>query len=174
MTSHWLTRLIAGAVLAALAGSTASAQTSLPPPQQTSAQAPPTEPDVDKIRGLVNRPPRVTVDQGQMRIYVEVIAKWPSFAEYAKGYDFVRGATRGGNPMTHNEFLSMVTPRDMTSSAGVSPFSILQSAIVNWLGHKAISKGLEAIGNAKSEREINEIRARIDRELAALRGGGEK
>jgi len=43
--------------------------------------------------------------------------------------------------------------------------------LVNWAGKAVITKGLEAISNAKSQREIDEIRARIDRELAALRGG---
>jgi hypothetical protein len=42
---------------------------------------------------------------------------------------------------------------------------------VNWLGQAIIMKGLEEIRKARSEREIAEIRARIDRELAALRAG---
>ena len=73
--------------------------------------------------------------------------------------------------MTHNEFLGMVTPREMYSTAGIRPTEMLQSAIVNWLGHALIKKGWKELSEARSEREINEIRARIDRELAALRGG---
>jgi hypothetical protein len=57
------------------------------------------------------------------------------------------------------------------SSGGIKPTEILTMALVNWAGKAVITKGLEAISNAKSQREIDEIRARIDRELAALRGG---
>ena len=83
MQGLWLTRLVATALLAAVATASAEAQSTQnpPPPQQTSAQAPPTDPDVNKIREAVNRPSRVSVDQGTLKIYVEIIAKWPSFAE---------------------------------------------------------------------------------------------
>jgi hypothetical protein len=59
----------------------------------------------------------------------------------------------------------------MYSSAGIRPTEVLQMSIVNWLGQAIIKRGLEAIRNAKDDREIAEIRARIDRELAALKGG---
>jgi hypothetical protein len=84
----------------------------------------------------------------------------------------MNGPTPRGNPMTHAEFLNMVTPREMYSSAGIKPTEILQMALVNWVGKALISKGLAEIANAKSQREIEEIRARIDRELAALRASG--
>ena len=149
--------------------STQSAQT---PPQQTSTETPPLPQNIDKIRNAVNRPPKLVVDDGQLRIYVEVIAKWPRFDEKTKGYDFINGATPGGNPMSHKEFLNMVTPKEMYGSGGIRPTEMLQFALVNWLGQAIIKKGLEEIRKARNEREIAEIRARIDRELAALKGGG--
>jgi hypothetical protein len=78
--------------------------------------------------------------------------------------------------MTHDEFLAMVTPREMYGSAGIKPAEMLQFALVNWLGQAFVKKIVEDLQNAKNEREIREIRDRIDRELAALRarrsGGG--
>jgi hypothetical protein len=59
----------------------------------------------------------------------------------------------------------------MYSSAGVDPLVLVQSALMNWFGHAMIKKGLKEISEAKSDREVSEIRARIDRELAALKGG---
>ena len=127
--------------------------------------------DLTRIREAVSRPPAIVIDNGRLKIYMEVIAKWPSFKELVKGEDMVHGPTKRGNPMTHAEFLAMVTPEEMVSTAGIQPTEMLQFAIVNWLGQAVIKKGLEEISRAKSEREIAEIRARIERELAALRGG---
>jgi hypothetical protein len=156
----------------ALAG--AQTQQSTPPPAQEQTP-PPASPistaSIERIQGAVNKPARLVIDEGKLRIYVEIIAKWPTFAEMAKGYDLKNGPTPRGNPMTHAEFLSMVTPKEMYSSAGIRPTEVLQMSIVNWLGQAIIKRGLEAIRNAKDDREIAEIRARIDRELAALKGG---
>ena len=172
-----LTRLVTATLVVGLIPGLAGAQTqqSDPPPAQQQNQPPPANPissaSIERIQGLVNKPARLVIDEGKLRIYVEVIAKWPSFAEMAKGYDLKNGPTPRGNPMTHAEFLSMVTPREMYSSAGIRPTEVLQMSIVNWLGQAIIKRGLEALRNAKDDREIAEIRARIDRELAALKGG---
>jgi hypothetical protein len=146
-------------------------QTVSPPPSTQGVQAPERPPNLDRIREAVNRPPEIKIDDGQLRIYVEVIGKWPRFDELVKNYDLMNGPVARGNPMSHAEFLNMVTPRELHSSGGIKPTEILTMALVNWAGKAVISKGLEAISNAKSQREIDEIRERINRELAALRGG---
>jgi hypothetical protein len=148
----------------------AFAQTQDPPPPPPTSQPPSTPPNLDRIREQVGKPPQLVIDNGQLRIYVEIIGKWPRFDELVKDYDLRHGPTPRGAVMTHAEFLQMVTPREMYSSAGIRPTEMLQMAIVNWVGKALVLKGLEAIRNARSEREIEEIRARIDRELAALRG----
>jgi hypothetical protein len=190
MPPAWMIRTVTAALVVSLSGAPAlaagQAQASSVPAAQSAAQStpPPTtkppsttgpsEQELARIREAVSKPPSITIDNGRLRIYMEVIAKWPSFSDMAKGYDLMNGPTKGGNPMTHAEFLSMVTPKDMIGSAGIQPTEILQFAIVNWLGQAIIKKGLEEIRNAHSQREIAEIRARIDRELAALKSGGEK
>ena len=158
------------AIIVSLA-SPAFAQTADPPQTTPVVQAPERPPNLDRIREAVNKPPEIKIDNGQLRIYVEVIAKWPRFDQLVKGYDLMNGPVARGNPMSHAEFLNMVTPQELHSSGGIKPTEILTMALVNWAGKAVISKGLEAISNAKSQREIDEIRARIDRELAALRGG---
>lgn len=172
---HILVTAALTAVLGVSAASPAFAQTQDPPVSTSTStsqgsQAPERPINLDRIREGVNKPPQVIIDDGRMKIYVEVIAKWPRFDELVKGYDLRNGPTARGNPMTHAEFLQMVTPREMYSSAGIRPGEVLQMALVNWVGKALVKKGLEAIANARSEREIQEIRARIDRELAALRG----
>jgi hypothetical protein len=163
----------------ALAASPAMGRTQSDPADPQSAQTTKPKPakplvspeNLDLIREALNREPALKIENGQLRIYVQVIARWPSFAEMVKGYDLKNGPTGGGNPMSHQEFLGMVTPREMYGSSGIRPTEMLSMAIVNFLGQAVIKKGLEEIRNARSEREIAEIRARIDRELAALKGG---
>jgi hypothetical protein len=131
----------------------------------------PASTNLDRIRELASRPSTIRIDDGQLRIYVEVIARWPRFDEIAKDYDLMSGPTRRGNPMTHQEFLNMVTPKELYSTAGIMPTDMLQMALTGWLIKAVIEKGLEDIKKAKTQGEIDEIRARIDRELAAIKGG---
>src|SRR5690606_27838956 len=68
--------------------------------------------DLARIRKALDSSPSVRLDDGQLRFYVQILAKQPSFADYVKGYDLRHGPTKGGNPMTHQEYLSMVTPKE--------------------------------------------------------------
>jgi hypothetical protein len=105
-----------------------------------------------------------------LQFYVQIIGRPPmSFAEYAKGSDLMHGPTRRGNPMTHQEFLNMVTPREMYSSGGITPSELLQFALTNWLGQTLVRRGLEEINEARTESEKQAIRDRIDRELLILK-----
>ena len=141
-------------------------------PAQTSAPTPPLTPDqLERIREAVNRPSTLKLDNGQLRFYVEIVARWPTWAEMTKGYDLLNGPTGKGNPMSHSEMLGMLTPREMYGSGGISAPQMLTMALVNYFGQKAIKKSLKEISEARNEKEIREIRAQIDRELAALRGG---
>lgn len=131
------------------------------------------EGDLARIRRGVAQEPTFKIDEQRLRFYVQVLAKQVSFAaQFARGYDWKNGATRGGNPMTHQEFLNMVTPKEMYSSAGITATDQLQFALTNWVGKALIKKALTDISNARSERELQDIRDRIDRELALLRRGG--
>jgi hypothetical protein len=70
--------------------------------------------------------------------------------------------------MSHQEFVNMVTPKELHSSAGITATESLQFALTNWLGQSLIKKALADIQQAQSEREVEAIRARITQELAAL------
>jgi glucose/arabinose dehydrogenase len=148
------------------------------PPQaaQPATPAPPasqTSTDLDRVKAQLQRPPTLKLDEDQLRFYVEVVAKQPSIADLIGSYDLINGATKGGAVMTHQEFLNMVTPRDFYGSGGIKSHELLQFALTNWLGQQVIKRALEDIRNARTEREVQEIRQRIERELAALKGGGE-
>jgi hypothetical protein len=130
------------------------------------------EADLGRIRKALETAPTLNLDDNQLRYYVRILAQRPDFLDFMKGYDFKNGPTRGGNPMTHQEFLAMVTPKEMNSSGGITAMETLQFAFTNWLGQSLVKKAIEDLKNAKSEREVQEIRDRIERELAALRPPG--
>lgn len=151
-------------------------QAQQPPPQpqtQTPAKAPD---DLDRIKAALKRPNTIILSDTQVRFYVEIRARFPSVEEMFRGVDVLHGPRAGGPAFTHAEYLSMVTPRDtIATSGGIKPTEALQFAVTNWLGQMLIRKALDEINNAKSEAEVQEIRDRITRELAALtagRGGG--
>jgi hypothetical protein len=153
---------VAAAVAAALwlpaaRGLAARSQTSAPPPPQTApAQS---SQDLERIKAALARPNTLILTDSQVRFYVEVRERWPSVEDMFRGVDLINGPSKRGAPMTHNEYLSMVTPREMV-------------AVTNWIGQMLVRKALEEIRNARDENEIQKIRERIDRELAALIGRG--
>ena len=161
-------------------GSATGTQTQAPPatarpdPQVKPPGDPAEDQALDRIRKGLEKPPSRLLQDERLRFYALVIAKEPTIEQIIGSYDLKYGPTRGGNPMSHQEFLNMVTPREMYGSAGVRPAELLQFALVNWAGQAIIKRGIEALHKAKSERELQEIRDRIDKELEALRrrGGG--
>jgi hypothetical protein len=164
-------------MLALVAGpaSLASAQTgqtgSTGSVQQAQPAQDPTSPDsLGRIRDAISREPTFRIENGQLRIYVEVIADWPNFAQANKGYDFINGPTgKGADPMSHQEFLGMVTPQDMYSSAGIKPGEIATMAVVNYVGQWAIAKGLNKLASYRKDKQMRDIKANIDAELAAIK-----
>jgi hypothetical protein len=135
-----------------------------------SAQQTTSPESLQRIREAVSRPPALKIENGQLKIYVEVIGNWPTFAQASKGYDFINGPTgRGANPMSHQEFLSMVTPRDMYGTAGIKPGEIATMAAVNVVGQWAISKAIAKIANYSKQKQMRDIQAQIDAELAAFK-----
>jgi hypothetical protein len=166
-----------GMVLLALSPLTARAQ-GPPPEAATPAQpevvVPITNSDLARIRQALESGPAIKIDDSQLRYYVQVLAKQRTFAEYVKGYDLRNGPTKGGNPMTHQKFLQMVTPREFYSSGGITAWEQLQFAFTNWLGQTMVKRAIEELQSAKTQSEVDEIRERIDRELALIRGGASK
>jgi hypothetical protein len=186
-TTAWITLLVSLSGAPALAS-----QTSVPPPTQvppasSSTQTPPTSPettppsqsgdpaalpvDLTRIRTVLDRNAPSKIDAPQLRFYLDVVARRPTFKEFLGSYDLINGPVKGAQ-MTHQEFLDMVTPKLLHSSAGFTGTEVLQVALTNWAAMSIIKKAVSALKNARNDDEVRTIRAQIDRELAALRGGG--
>jgi hypothetical protein len=129
-----------------------------------------TQADLDRIKKSLANPPILKLDDNRLKFYIQILAKQPQWSEWVKGYDFMNGPTKRGNPMSHQEFVNMVTPKEMYSTAGIRPTELLQFALTNWVGQALIKKALTDVTNARNQHELEAIRDRIDRELAALRG----
>jgi glucose/arabinose dehydrogenase len=177
------------AMMTGLAGS-ALAQPASPQQSQTQQQAPPPDPktppaqttttspqpslpvNVDKIRTDLQKP-RLNINDDRARFFLEVHAPPISFMSLVGSYDLRKGPS-GGAALTTREMNQMMTPREMYSSAGITATDLLQFAATNFAAQSLIKRAAAEIRNAKNQQEINDIRARIDRELAALMGGKDK
>ena len=130
--------------------------------------------DVERVKERVEQMPAVRFDDQQLRFYAIVVANQQTFIEkFAKDYDFRNGPTRRGAAMTNQEFLNMVTPKELNELFGMtsgSSFAMLQAAVMNAAGQALIKKGLKELHDARNEHEVQAIRDQINRELAALLG----
>ena len=177
---------IAAMVLAGTVAGSAFAQTPTQPPQ-TQQQTPPPDPkappqttpaqptlpvNVDKIRTDLQKP-RLNITEDRARFYLEVHPPPISFMSLVGSYDLKKGPA-GGAALTMREMNQMMTPREMYSSAGITATDLLQFAATNYAAQSLIKRAVAEIRQAKSQQEVSEIRARIDRELAALMAGKDK
>jgi hypothetical protein len=154
----------------AATGSPAPATPAAPEQSQPATASDVPAEQVDRVRRALQNKPLVDLNSEQLRFYIQIIGRQPmTFADYAKGSDLMHAPTRRGNPMSHQEFLNLVTPREIHSSGGITPSELLQFALTNWLGQTLVRRGLEEIKEARTEKEKQEIRDRIDRELLILR-----
>lgn len=127
--------------------------------------------DLDRIRQQAEKQPAVKLDEQQLRFYVLVQQSAPKFSDFVGNYDLKNGPTKGGAAMTHQEYLNMVTPKELNElfgSTSSSSFAMLQAAVMNAAAQSLIKKAIQDIRQAHDDREVQAIRERIDQELAAL------
>ncbi len=113
------------------------------------------------------------LDEQQLRFYLLVQQSAPKFTDFIGNYDLKNGPTKGGAAMTHQEFINMVTPKELNELFGAtssSSFAMFQAAVMNAAAQSLIKKAVEEIRAARNEHEVQAIRERIDKELAALLG----
>jgi len=123
-TSTILVLALAGMLtreMAAVAQTTTGRGTPSPAPPTVTTEGTSRAPATDKaeqlarIKSAVNQPSRIRVDEDQLRFYVQIVVRPPSFADYIKGQDLMNAPTKGGDPMTHREFTRMMTPQGLFS-----------------------------------------------------------
>jgi hypothetical protein len=150
-------------------GTGAQPATQDPPPTQDPPLPLPV--DLRRIQGVLSKPVRVRIDDGKIVFFAETTERLgPSFKELSVNFDLRNGPVPGAG-MTHQDFLSLVTPKELYGSGGIKPLEMLEWGLVNYAGWWAIRKLYKELSEATDERRKDEIRKQIDRELAALKGG---
>jgi hypothetical protein len=140
-----------------------------------SAAAEPAEPldpnnlpvSLRKIQRALSREPAIRISEQRAKFRVEVFGRKPTIDEIL-GPDWHRGPAGYGG-MTHQEFLNMVTPKDVQ---GYAAFSNAEGAVVaatSFAIQYALAKAIKKFQEAKQEREREEAKREVDEALAALR-----
>jgi hypothetical protein len=145
-----------------------------PPSQVTpttgQASAAPALPvDVDKIRTALERPQPLQINDQHLRFYLEVRPAPVTFMSWVGNFDLMKGPVPG-SAVTGTDLANMMTPREMYSSAGITATDMLQFAATNFAAQSLIRRAVQEIRNAKDQKQVADIRAKIDHELSALMG----
>ncbi|HEX6322469.1 MAG TPA: hypothetical protein VFZ36_01985 [Vicinamibacterales bacterium] len=169
-----LTRATAAALVIAFAAPQSLVATAAQGSQQ---QPPPAEQrlpvDMDKIREALKQNPQMRLQTDELRFYVDIIGRLPTFKEIVGDFDLKHGVVPGA-PMTHEEYLSMVN-REFRESGGITALDTLQTALTSYVLIEMVKRAYEEYRNARTDRERRAIQERIERELRELekrRGGG--
>lgn len=140
--------------------SSAGSQQATPPPDQ---QLPV---DLAKIREALKQNPQLRLDTDELRFYVSIIGRIPTFEEIVGDFDLRRGQVPGAG-MTHEEYLSMVN-RDLNTSGGITALDTLQVALTSYGMLTMVKRAYEEYRQARTESERRAIQERIERELREL------
>lgn len=152
----------------------AAAQTPLaPPPAQTSATLPT---DLNKIKDAVKSTGSFLslLDKDPLRIYVDTKSTFPTFTDLVSGFDLKNGPTPYAG-VTHQEIIEQSRPKKLYASPGVTLSEGLKAALLMYTQGKAfelLQAGMRELRDARTEAERKVIMARMEKELAALKGGG--
>jgi hypothetical protein len=136
------------------------------------ADAPTVDPDaigisVDRIQKAVSKPPAIELTENRQVFRVEVFGTKPTIEDIL-GPDYLKGPVPY-SPMTHQEFLNMVTPKDVQGYAaftnGQGMVVAATSIALQWTLQKAMDKYREA----RTERAREAARKEVQEALDALR-----
>lgn len=177
------TVVIMDTVLISLQALTLSAALLAAPAQPPSGQAeapkaerPPEPQEIDwpvsleRIQEAISRPPAIKTTGARPVFRVEIFAKKPTIEDIL-GPDYLIGPTPYGG-MTHQEFLTMVTPaeyRGMGVFTGGEALTVAATSIgLQWALMKAVDKMKKAQTERAKDAARREVLAAMD-ELAAAR-----
>jgi hypothetical protein len=163
---------------------TAAAQQSSPQPPvpvETAAQkpeagrppevAPTLDPDdlpvsLTRIQRALSRPPALRLIGDKPVFRVEILGRKPTIEDIL-GPDYLKGPVSGG-AMTHQEFLAMVTPKDVQGFAAFNnkeAFTVAATSIaLQW----ALMRAIRKYEDAKKERDKEAAQREVQDALAAL------
>ena len=120
---------------------------------------------LDRIRRALARPPALDL-RGKPVFRVEVFGRKPTIEDIL-GPDFLKGPVPYGG-MTHQEFLNMVTPKDVQGYAAFTNKEGMTVAATSLALQWALQKAIHKFEQARNEREKEAARKEVQDALADL------
>jgi hypothetical protein len=150
----------------------AQATTQKPAAQQATPPPPAINPDdlpvdLDRIRQALAQTPRLQFDEMDRPVFrVEIFGEQPTIEDIL-GPDWAAGPVRHGT-MTHQEFLNLVTPKDVTGYAAFSNEEAATVATTSFLLQWTLQKAVAKFRETEDAREREAARREVLEALAAL------
>ena len=123
--------------------------------------------NIDRIQRLLSRPPAIDPAGTRLVFRVEVFGRKPTITDIL-GPDFLKGPAMAG-PMTHQEFLNMVTPKDVQGYAAFDNKQGMIVAATSFALQWALRQAVQKLQDAQTARQKEAARKEVDEALAALR-----
>jgi hypothetical protein len=129
---------------------------------------------LEKIQRALARPPAIKVqeattrDQSELPLFRVSIEERKLTIQEILGPDFLRGPVPYGG-MTHQEFLNMVTPKDVQGFAAFSNAEAATVAVTAFALQWGLKTAIRALQDAKDERAREAARKEVQEALEALR-----
>ena len=123
--------------------------------------------DFAKIRKAVGRPAAIRPESGRPVFRVQVFSRTPTIDDIL-GPDWKKGPTPLG-AMSHQEFLNLVTPKDVQGYAAFDNKQAMTVAATSFALQWAVQKAMKKLDDARTERQKEAARREVDEALAALR-----
>ena len=120
-----------------------------------------------KIRKAVSRPAAIRPESDRPVFRVQVFSRSPTIDDIL-GPDWKKGPTPLG-AMSHQEFLNLVTPKDVQGYAAFDNKQAVTVAATSFALQWAIQKAMKKLDDARTERQKEAARREVDEALAALR-----
>ena len=123
--------------------------------------------DISKIQRALSRPPALKLETSRTVFRVEIFGRNPTIEDIL-GPDYLRGPVPGG-VMTHQEFLNMVTPKDVQGYAAFDNKQALTIAATSFALKWALQRAVDKYQSAQNERAREAARREVEEALADLR-----
>lgn len=123
--------------------------------------------NVDRIQRALASPRAINTDSSRAVFRIEVFGRKPTIAEIL-GPDYLKGPSYAG-PMTHQEFLNMVTPKDVQGYAAFDNKQGMIVAATSFALQWALRQAIQKFEDARTARQKEAARKEVDEALAALR-----
>lgn len=122
---------------------------------------------VDRIRQKLSDPPAIKLQTQGTVFRVEVVARKLTIEDIL-GPDYLKGPVPAAGGMTHQEFLDLVTPKDVQGYAAFSNKEAATVAATSFALQWALQKAVRKFQEAKADREREAARKEVQEALAEL------